>query len=308
MRRKKKGDDCYLNTGQKDTDQSTLFNIKNRKANIMKRQNTNKPGFTLIELLVVISIIAMLIAILLPALAAARSAARNIQCMSNLRQLDTLMHVYTSEHNGYFPHLKESDHWQDRNQFWLKFLLATHPDLNVLMDPADTRPKTDHLKVIQYVHTDSSNPNIARVAELYNGTAGYSKEVNYIRGSYGLNSFFDGWDIVHSGYPKRQGIRMISWRQPSKSPIAADCSMSRFGMGSKFQLKGINLSNCPNTIYPANMTQDYLYTPYSRHSGSNNIVFMDGHAKSFSQKYILDSWTNANIIWSANWMSRYPNY
>lgn len=44
-------------------------------------------GFTLIELLVVISIIALLIAILLPALSAARDAAKQIQCLSNLRQI-----------------------------------------------------------------------------------------------------------------------------------------------------------------------------------------------------------------------------
>lgn len=54
-------------------------------------------GFTLIELLVVISIIAVLIGILLPALGAARRSARGIKCASNMRQLAIGFQVYATE-------------------------------------------------------------------------------------------------------------------------------------------------------------------------------------------------------------------
>ena len=64
-----------------------------------------KSGFTLVELLVVIGIIAILIAILLPALQRARESARQVQCLSNLKQVATGLFMYTNENKGWFPNI-----------------------------------------------------------------------------------------------------------------------------------------------------------------------------------------------------------
>ncbi len=63
-----------------------------------------RAAFTLIELLVVIAIIAILAALLLPSLNQAREKGRSIACVSNLKNINVAMQVYTDTYGGCYPY------------------------------------------------------------------------------------------------------------------------------------------------------------------------------------------------------------
>lgn len=62
-------------------------------------------AFTLIELLVVVSIIALLVSILLPSLGKARDRARDVVCLLNLRNMNSVLFLYANDNSRHFvPH------------------------------------------------------------------------------------------------------------------------------------------------------------------------------------------------------------
>jgi prepilin-type N-terminal cleavage/methylation domain-containing protein/prepilin-type processing-associated H-X9-DG protein len=75
-------------------------------------------GFTLVELLVVVGIIAVLIAILLPTMARARESARRTVCLSNLRQIHTIFHMYAIENRDRVPLGYRSGRKQFNSMVW----------------------------------------------------------------------------------------------------------------------------------------------------------------------------------------------
>ena len=65
---------------------------------------STRRGFTLIELLVVIAIIAILAAILFPVFAQAREKARQINCVSNCKNVSTAIMMYIQDYDENMPY------------------------------------------------------------------------------------------------------------------------------------------------------------------------------------------------------------
>ena len=95
-----------------------------------RKRPLRRPGFTLIELLVVIAIIAVLVSLLLPAIQQAKSRARDLQCLSNMRQIYLMIHQYALDNAEFLPPawLTTSDpgyYWNWRNK-WYGILYETY--------------------------------------------------------------------------------------------------------------------------------------------------------------------------------------
>lgn len=69
--------------------------------------------FTLVELLVTIVIIAILASMLAPALNSARNKARTIQCVSNIRNVNTALISYADSYDGFVPGVMSDDNSPD---------------------------------------------------------------------------------------------------------------------------------------------------------------------------------------------------
>ena len=69
----------------------------------MKHNFKAAEGFTLVELLVVIAVIAILAALLLPAISAAKRKAQRTVCVSNLRQINLGIRMYSDDSHDATP-------------------------------------------------------------------------------------------------------------------------------------------------------------------------------------------------------------
>jgi prepilin-type N-terminal cleavage/methylation domain-containing protein/prepilin-type processing-associated H-X9-DG protein len=239
-----------------------------RAASPLNRPATT--GFTLIELLVVIAIIAILAAMLLPTLARAKTKAQGIQCLSNLKQLQTSWQLYSLDNREKVPtsgytRPVERTAWVDG---WLDFS-GTNPDNTntaALKDP--NRLKFASVLQQVAVYKCPADPSQVRI-----GGASYPR----VR-SMGMSQAFGPGDWLD---PAGFGANVTSkrYRVYYKASDIVNPSPAMCWVMADEHPDSINAGGFANMMVVTPASARIVDFPASYHSGAGGISFADGHAE-----------------------------
>ena len=212
----------------------------------MTRRPSLRRGFTLMELLVVIAIIAILAAILFPVFARVRESARATLCLCNMREIGVAAGMYFEE-------------WDDR-------LFFHHAGLEEITWAGRLQPYTRN----HGIYVCASDPATA----LINPNTG---EIH--RPSYLLNAYF-----THN-FPPESGEEV---EYPANQYTRDDPRMVSAAETILFCESGITAQGHNQDDYDAwngLSTVEELFN-VTRHNGSANYCFVDGHAAARKYKRV----------------------
>jgi len=253
---------------------------------LTKRRLTR--AFTLIELLVVIAIIAILAAILFPVFAQARETARMSSCGSNMRQLGTGVMLYTQDYDETYPMV-------------VNYAAAVNaPDR---MWTATVQPYLKNEKV--FLCPSAEN---ARFAPDWAGRG-------WLPIGYNARTGFDPTGVEA---PTRV-LPVSALEEPARTALFAETASG----DPAFKYRGYVFDpevaggqkhptdrrlNTPlvadrDLVAGSSLTPGQLKPLYCRHfkdgrnAGRTQVVFGDGHVKSYTANQILGMDRGANLIW-----------
>lgn len=229
-------------------------------------------GFTLVELFITLAIMAILTVMLFPAIAAVRERANNIACQNNLRKIGYGMLQYANDNDGRFP-----AHWGNDvpgpSLTWYGFIA---PYVNG-WDGDLSKPMSK----------DFFCPSSA--AKNRRGQTYTSTKDNSLGMSYGYNYY-----PLTKNFAAQRTFKAIAINTPGKLVLAGDIPVTNeAGAESGISLPGY-LSQY--LLYPGSAVLS------TRHNGSCNLVFADGHVESRNAARLAQPGEEFDL---GNWDPRY---
>lgn len=260
---------------------------------LMKRS-----GFTLIELLTVIAIVSVLAAILFPVFARARENARRMSCQSNLKQIGLSGMQYASDYDGALPPgmINPTGGMSGSAFETMTFVDLLQPytkNLQVFVCPTAKKPAMNYQGVAGAANDPADIEQMAAgSSSLYDRVLSYGLNVGgpteeppgiiEVSGNRDVCAGPGGWGLcalIGSTFPQREAM----YAAPSQMVWGGDAGLWSFG---SLLARDVWNATAPYTS-PALET---------RHLESVNLLFLDGHVKSYPRGHqIFSDWNYWNI-------------
>ncbi|MDQ3812716.1 MAG: DUF1559 domain-containing protein [Armatimonadota bacterium] len=245
------------------------------------RISKSERGFTLIELLVVIAIIALLAAILFPVFARARENARRTSCQSQLKQVGLGVTQYAQDYDELMasPYVgcsfSGSGNGDSRCPRWMDLIYPYVKSEQIFTCPSS-----------------SANNRFATLPQRNTQCGSATSCTQYWLGTYVWNVTYWGDAMPNRGPFGPAALSDIE--DPAATIVVAERNQSALNQNAELAWQNTTSTTAGGFVNPTSNPPLFSYSA-ARHLATENVLFCDGHVKSYGVDALAErSTTNSS--------------